>query len=577
MFKNHPRGLPVLFFTEMWERFGFYLMLGIFTLYMKAGADAAVPAKSGLGLAPQHASDIYGTYIALVYLTPFIGGLLADRILGYRRAIVIGGVLMGLGYSGLAIPGYGPWFFLSLLLIIIGNGFFKPNISTLVGNLYNNEQYKEYKDAGFNIFYMGINIGAFVCNFVAAYLRNTYGWGYAFLAAGIGMFFGVGWFLTGMKHTAEADVLKPTKPGDQPVGQILAAVFGPAAVFAALGWFIPSLVGGEGWTVFGSKSNDAFLFACVPVTWFYYRLWRGSDGEDKERIGALLPLFAAVIAFWAIFHQNGDALTTWADRYTRREIPEAAAPLLESVGGVQRVDTGLREITITDDHGNPVLGPDGKPAKELGPDPYFNNVPKSEWPPPPAPACKAEVLTPETEASCKAAQTKLVSTELFQSVNAFFVVFLTPFVVGFFAWMRRKNKEPSTPAKISIGLAITALSTLVMVAATFVTHNGAEKGSALWLIGTYGVITVGELCLSPMGLSLVSKLSPARLTALMMGGWFLSTSIGNKLSGILSGLFTLFEHKSAVFLINFGGALVASLLIVLMLPRLRRVMNKYLG
>ncbi|MCY1009927.1 hypothetical protein OV079_31075 [Nannocystis pusilla] len=169
-----------------------------------------------------------------------------------------------------------------------------------------------------------------------------------------------------------------------------------------------------------------------------------------------------------------------------------------------------------------------------------------------------------------------MSTELFQSVNAFFVVFLTPFVVGFFAWMRRKNKEPSTPAKISIGLGITALSTLVMVAATFVTHNGADKGSAMWLIGTYGVITVGELCLSPMGLSLVSKLSPARLTALMMGGWFLSTSIGNKLSGILSGLFTLFEHKSAVFLINFGGALVAALLIVLMLPRLRRVMNKYL-
>ncbi len=576
MFKNHPRGLPVLFFTEMWERFGFYLMLGIFTLYMKAGADAN-PAKSGLGLTPQQASDIYGTYIALVYLTPFVGGLLADRVLGYRKAIVIGGVLMGLGYSGLAIPGYGPTFFLSLLLIIVGNGFFKPNISTLVGNLYNTDQFRPYKDAGFNIFYMGINIGAFVCNFVAAYLRNTYGWGYAFLAAGVGMFLGVGWFLGGMKHTAEADVIKPSKPEDQPVGTILGAVFGPAFAFAAVGWFVPALVLGAGATVFGTQSNDAFLFACVPVVYYYYTLWRRSDGEDKERIGALLPIFAAVIAFWAIFHQNGDALTTWADRYTRREIPEAAAPVAEAVGGVQRVDTHLREISVTDDHGNPVKGPDGKPAKELGPDPYFNNMPRDQWPAQPAPACSAEVIPPETEEKCKAAQTKLVSTELFQSVNAFFVVLLTPLVVGVFASLRRKGKEPSTPAKLSLGLFITALSTLVMVAATFITHNGAEKGSAMWLIATYGVITVGELCLSPMGLSLVSKLSPPRLTALMMGGWFLSTSIGNKLSGILSGLFTLFEHKSGVFLINFGGALVASLLIFLMLPRLKRVMTKYLG
>jgi POT family proton-dependent oligopeptide transporter len=561
----------------MWERFGFYLMLGIFTLYMKAGADAATPAKSGLGLAPQDASDIYGTYIALVYLTPFIGGLLADRVLGYRKAIVIGGVLMGLGYSGLAVPGYGPLFFLSLLLIIVGNGLFKPNISTLVGNLYNNEQYRPFKDAGFNIFYMGINIGGFVCNFVAAYLRNTYGWGYAFLAAGVGMFIGVAWFLAGTRHIVEADVIKPAAPGDQPVGAILGQVFGPAAVFAAAGWFLPPLIGGPGTTVFGTASNDAFLFACIPVTYFYYSLWRRSQGEDRERIGALLPIFGAVIAFWAIFHQNGDALTTWADRYTRREIPEAAVPFAEAVGGVQRVDTGLRMVTVTDDHGNPVPGPDGEPRQELGPDPYFDNVPADQRPPPPPPACAAEDGPAATAAECEQLQTKLVSTELFQSINGFFVILLTPFVVGFFAFLRRKRAEPSTPAKISLGLFITALSTLVMVAATFITHNGHEKGSALWLIGTYGVITLGELCLSPMGLSLVSKLSPARFTALMMGGWFLSTSIGNKLSGILSGLFTLFEHKSGVFLINFVGALAAASLIVFMLPRLRRVMTKYLG
>jgi POT family proton-dependent oligopeptide transporter len=581
MFKNHPRGLPVLFFTEMWERFGFYLMLGIFFLYMTSGADPEMAAKSGLGLTEKQGSDIYGTYIALVYLTPFVGGLLADRVLGYRKSIVIGGILMGLGYSGLAIPGYGPTFFLSLLLIIIGNGFFKPNISTLVGNLYNDDRYRPYKDAGFNIFYMGINIGAFICNFVAAYLRNTYGWGYAFLAAGVGMFIGVAWFLAGQKHTIEADILKPTKPGDQPVGSILAQVFGPAAVFAGLGWVVPGLVmgetNGEPWTVFGSKSNDAFLFACIPVTYYYYSLWARSDGEDRERIGALLPIFACVIAFWAIFHQNGAALTTWANNYTRREIPEAAVSVAEVGGMVQRVDTGLREVTVRDGHGDPVTGPDGKPVKERGPDPYFNNMPRDQWPAPPPAECKAEVISKETKQACADKQTKLVSTELFQSVNAFFVVLLTPLVVAVFGWLRRARKEPSTPGKIALGLFITALSTLVMVAATFATHNGQEKGSAMWLVATYGVITVGELCLSPMGLSLVSKLSPPRLTALMMGGWFLSTSIGNKLSGILSGLFSLFEHKSGVFLINFGGALFASLLVVLMLPRLKRVMTKYLG
>jgi POT family proton-dependent oligopeptide transporter len=580
MFKNHPKGLPVLFFTEMWERFGFYLMLGIFVLYMEAGADPVLAARSGLSLPPTQSKDIYGTYIALVYLTPFVGGLLADRMLGYRRSIIFGGLLMGAGYCGLAIPGYGLHFFVSLLMIIIGNGFFKPNISTLVGNLYNEEQYKPYKDAGFNIFYMGINIGAFFCNFVAAYLRINYGWGYAFLAAGIGMFIGVAWFMAGQKHTAHADVLKPTQAGDQPVGQILASVFVPAFAFAALGWFVPGLLftdsTGHPGTLFGTHSNDAFLFACIPVVWFYASMWRRSVGEDKERIGALLSVCAAVIAFWAIFHQNGAALTTWAERYTARELPDAVASAAKSVDFVQEVNTGEREITIKDDHGDVVKDAAGKPKTTMGPDPYFDNIPKAEHPPEPPAKCMVPRVPDELKEECSKFNLKLVSTELFQSVNAFFVVVLTPLVVGVFAWLRRRRKEPSTPGKIALGMFITALSTLVMIAATYATHNGSIKGSAMWLVGTYFVITIGELCLSPMGLSMVSKLSPPRLTALMMGAWFLSTSIGNKLSGILSGLFTLFEHKSGVYIINCVLALASCGLILVLLPRLKRVMDKYL-
>ena len=583
MFKNHPKGLPVLFFTEMWERFGFYLMLGIFVLYMRAGANGVFPAKSGLGLDPGTASDIYGTYIALVYLTPFVGGLLADRILGYRRSIIIGGVLMGLGYCGLAIPGYGVHFFLSLLAIIIGNGFFKPNISTLVGNLYNDERYKANKDSGFNIFYMGINIGALACNFVAAYLRINYGWGYAFLAAGIGMFIGVAWFLAGQRHTAHADVLRPTMPEDQPVGSILGQVFIPAFAFAAIGWFVPNLLFGSGvagaepYTLLGKQSNDAFLFACIPVAWFYSSLWRRAEGEDKERLGALLPLCAAVIAFWAIFHQNGDALTTWAERYTERDMPAAMANVASEVGLAQEVYSEHR-VPVADAAGEPVNGPGGAPLTKLVPEPYFSNAPQSEMPPrAPAECHDAVEDTPAVAQECSKYSVKLISSELFQSVNAFFVVALTPVVVLVFGWLRRRKLEPSTPGKIALGMFITALSTLVMVGAAILTHNGAEKGSAMWLVGAYFVVTIGELCLSPMGLSMVSKLSPPRLTALMMGAWFLSTSIGNKLAGILSGLFDAFEVKAYAFGINFLLALASCGLIVAMLPRLKRVMAKYLG
>ena len=180
--RRHPAGLPFLFLSEMWERFGYYLMIGIFQLYLTDTVE-----NGGLGMDRRDAADIYGTFIAFVFLTPFLGGLLADRVLGYTRSIFIGGTLMGLGYLGLALPGMTS-FYVSLGLIIVGNGFFKPNISTLLGNLYNEDRYKELKDSGYNIFYMGINVGASVCNLFAAFMRNKYGWGEAFMTAGVGMF-----------------------------------------------------------------------------------------------------------------------------------------------------------------------------------------------------------------------------------------------------------------------------------------------------------------------------------------------------------------------------------------------------
>ncbi len=524
---KHPKGLYPLFFTEMWERFGYYLIIGIMYLYMVDTVKPGNP-KSGLGIGEADANDIYGTYIALVYLTPFIGGLLADRILGYRRTIVIGGTLMGLGYLAMAIPG-STAFFIALGLVIIGNGFFKPNISTLLGNLYNREEYKLQKDQGYNIFYMGINIGAFVCNFVAAWLRNTYGWGYAFAAAGIGMFIGLAIFLSNQKHIRDADVLKPTNPEDMPLSQIFSLIFLPAIVFAFLGYIIP----GE---IFGSNTTDAFLFACIPVTYFYLRTYTKASPEDKKPIGTLLYVFAVVIIFWAIFHQNGNVLTAWAENTTNREMPNSAVGIATTLGIAQEV---------------------GAPAEGETPNNYLLNLPKDQWP---------------TEGNTL----KLVSTELFQSINPFFVVVLTPVLIAFFAMLRRQGKEPSTPGKIAWGLLITGLSTMVMIGAVAVSQNGLEKVSPAWLFGTYAVITIGELCLSPMGLSLVSKVSPARLTALMMGGWFLSTSIGNKMSGVLGVISTL-ENKYLVFLINFGGAMLAAVLLFIFVKQFKEVVRQRTG
>jgi POT family proton-dependent oligopeptide transporter len=544
MLKKHPRGLMILFFTEMWERFGFYLMFGIFFLYM---TDTL---KGGLGLSREKAADIFGTYIALVYLTPFLGGLLADRILGYRRAIVLGGVLCSIGYFMLAFPGsIALWW--ALFFIILGNGFFKPNISTLVGNLYNEEKYQAYKDTGYNIFYMGINIGALICNFVAAYLRNYYGWGYAFAAAGAGMIFGIIWFLSGQKHIKHADVLKPKKPEDMSLVKILYLVFVPLFIFGLTGWFIPG-------SIFGSDSNDAFIFASIPVTLFYISLWIRASKEDKSPLAALLSIFGVVIIFWAIFHQNGTALTIWAENYTDRSIPEIAEPAAETFGMIQYVDTAPREVPEFDPHGIPVTDENGNTVTTMGPHPYFNNLNQDKWP------AEGESL-------------KLISTEIFQSINPFFIIVFTPLVVGFFAFLRRRQKEPSTPVKMAWGFLLTAVSTVVMIAAVFVSHNGLEKSSALWLTGCYALITFGELCLSPMGLSLVSKLSPPRLVSLMMGGWFVATAIGNKLSGIIGGLWDSIYYKQYFFLINFSGAILAALALFLMIKWLNRILAEHIG
>ncbi|MCC7245459.1 MAG: peptide MFS transporter [Saprospiraceae bacterium] len=543
MFSKHPSGLPYLFLTEMWERFGYYLMIGIFTLYME---DAE---KGGLSMNMTQSADIYGTFIAMAYLTPFIGGLLADRWLGFRRSVVIGGSLMGIGYLMLAIPNNMTTFYLALAVMVVGNGFFKPNIATLLGNLYNTDKYRAHKDDGYSIFYMGINIGALICNFVAAYLRNTYGWGYAFAAAGIGMFIGVIVFSIGWRkfEFGEAQTSAPAQ-GQAGLMQVLSSVMLPAIAVAVGAYMIPG-------NVFGSDSNDAFFFALIPViSFFLWTLWKAAP-EDKPRIKALLAIYAVVVLFWAIFKQNGTVLTKWANNYTDRTYPTWMEGPAKFMGMNQDITYKKALVSVTDEHFRVSRNDAGNIVKDTLYPTYFKNIPASELP-------------------AEGSVTKLISTEIFQSVNPFFVVFLTPLLIWFFSWLRKRKKEPSTPAKIGWGILVSALSTLVTIWAVYSCHNGAVKASASWLISTYAVITVGELCLSPMGLSMVSKMAPRHLAGLMMGGWQLATAFGNKLSGFLASTWDTYDNKADFFWLNFMLLSGAAAALFLMLRWLNRIFRE---
>lgn len=546
---KHPKALYILFFTEMWERFAYYLMVGILLLYM-------IDTKTGgKGFDEKVGADIVGSFIALVYLTPFIGGLIADRYLGYIKSIFIGGTLMALGYLGLAIPG-NTAMFISLTLVIVGNGFFKPNISTLLGNIYNREDLKPLKDNAYNIFYMGINIGAFVCNFVAAYLRNKYGWGWAFSAAGVGLIIGLINLSMNLPAVRMGEVKKSVEKEDMSLGQIFGYVFLPAIIAAIVGWIVPTkLFGGA---FMGTQANDAFIFACIPIIAFYISLWVKAKGQDKKGIGSLLFIFVIAIAFWTIYNQNATGLTLWAEKHTDRVASPTTASITGKLFPLQEVTDTPRLVNKVNEFFVEQKGADGKVIQVMGPDPYFNNVPKDQWP--------------------GGQNVKLTNTELFQSINPLFIVLLTLIFVPLFDYLRKKGKEPTTASKFGMAMFISGLSALVMVFAVMsVPSIYTHKATPLWLWGTYFVFTISEIFLSPIGLSFVSKLSPPRLTALMMGGWFLSTSIGGKVAGVMTGFWDDFTDKKIFFLIMVVAAFIGGILIYSRLKSLNQIVKDKTG
>ena len=542
---KHPRGLMVLFFTEMWERFGYYLIVGILLLYLKD-----TTSNGGRGWDIQKGIDLVGSYVALVYLTPFIGGLVADRVLGYVKSIFLGGALMALGYFLLAVHGSDTLLYTALLCVIVGNGFFKPNISTLLGNMYNVEELKPKKDVAYNIFYMGINIGALVCNFVAAYLRNNYSWGYAFAAAGVGMVLGLIWFAFGLKHVKNADIIKPANKEDMSIPQIGLYVFVPAIICGIIGYFLPYKIFGH--YLLGTASNDAFIIACIPIIVFYFSIWARCNPSDKKRIGTLFTLFGVAIIFWNIYNQNSTALTIWADTYTDRQIPKPVEPILKPFGFLQSVNDQPKDVPVVDEQFRAKTLANDKVETHQSTDLYLQNLPKDKWPAP-------------------GTNLKLVSTEIYQSINPFWIVFLTPIIVGLFGWLRARGKEPSTPSKFAWGTIIAGISSLIMVVACLSTNIYHNKVSSWWIFSSYGVFTISELFVSPVGLSLVSKVAPRRFTALMMGGWFITTSLGGKISGVLAGFWDNFDNKAVFFAISAIAALVAGLLLFPLTKKLNKV------
>jgi POT family proton-dependent oligopeptide transporter len=300
------------------------------------------------------------------------------------------------------------------------------------------------------------------------------------------------------------------------------------------------------------------MFACVPIIIFYLGLFVRGTKEDRRGLGALLSFFAVSIVFWVIYNQNSTALTIWAQTYTDRHISEAAVPYAKPFG-LETVTSDSTNITKIDNHFKAVLDAHGNTIETKGIDPYLQNLPHNLWP-------------------AQGQQMKLFSPELFQSVNPFFIVVFTLLIAMLlFGWLRRMNKEPSTPMKIALGMFIAGFSSLLMVFAVMSTNVYEDKTSLWWLVGTYAIFTVAELFISPIGLSMVSKLSPPRITALMMGAWFLVNSIAGKVSGLMATYWDSFPDKKNYFLILFVAAMISGFVMLSMVKWLRAVVREKTG
>jgi POT family proton-dependent oligopeptide transporter len=424
-FLQHPRGLSTLFFTEMWERFSYYGMRAFLILYMTAPVTAG-----GLGFADDRASYIYGLYTGSVWAAAILGGIVADRILGQYRSVLVGGIVIAAGHFVLAFDVLSA-FYLGLALIVVGTGLLKPNVSTLVGSLYAPGDAR--RDAGFSLFYMGINLGAFLGPIIAGYLAQRVNWHVGFAAAGVGMTLGLVQYVLGRQ---------PLQTAERQLGALPGAT-ARAAASSAL------------------------------------------TTEDYKRLGAVVVFFVFVSIFWGAYEQAGSTLNLFADRHTNLTLAGFSFP--------------------------------------------------SSW---------------------------------FQSVPALFVILLAPIFAWF--WTSLGDRQPSTPAKFVYGLLFAGLAFMLLVPAGGFAEQGI-KVSPMWLVGAYFLLELGELCLSPVGLSAVTKLAPTQLVGLAMGIWFLSNSAGNMLAG-WAGTFFSTMPLGQLFGASAVATVVAAVVLMLLLKPVKGLM-----
>ena len=475
---GHPRGLSMLFYAEMWERFSYYGMRAILLLFMIAPL-----AMGGMGMDQKLAAQIYGNYTMASYMVCILGGYLADNFIGARRAVLIGGLIITAGHYCLAFASE-PTFYAGLILVALGTGLLKPSISTLVGGLYSHGDTR--RDAGFSLFYMGINLGAFAAPLVVGWLAQgeqfktlltgwgldpTHSWHWGFGAAGIGMTIGMivylrHWhWLSHIGHAPEANTPRPW-------GRLALVALGTAAMLGVMiasdyvSWINPIV----------------FALPFVGVIWFGVV----QRDQDSRRIAAILVFFVCAILFWAVFEQAGSSLTLFADELTRNELLGFAFP--------------------------------------------------SSW---------------------------------FQSVNSLFILALAPLFA--WLWVSLRERQPSIPMKFVWGLVFLGLSFALLVPAAQLTAAG--KVSAWWLIGVYFLQTIGELCLSPVGLSAMTKLAPAKLAGLVMGIWFLGTALGNKLAGVIAAEFNAKDPQALAHFFWQQALLVGGMtvLLLVLVPWVRRL------
>jgi proton-dependent oligopeptide transporter, POT family len=475
-FFGHPRGLATLFFTEMWERFSYYGMRAILILFMTAATSSG-----GLGLDVATAGVIYGLYTAGVYLAALPGGWIADRFLGLQRAVFIGGILIAVGNAFLVVPTMAA-FYSGLAIIVAGTGLLKPNVSAIVGQLYGQRDTR--RDAGFSIFYMGINLGAFISPLVCGYVAQRIYWRYGFALASIGMTAGLIQYALGKRHLRDAGRMPAIEKGSDEhaknkrtliIGGVgVAALLIVIVLLSVLDLVTPKAI---------ADASGALLLGVVFVFfgWMFFAAeW---TAVERKRLIVVAVLFVASCIFWSVFEQAGSTMNLFA---------------------LEKTDNRIAGF----------------------------NMPAS-W---------------------------------YQAINAMFIISLAP--VFAWLWLRLGDREPSSPAKFVYALLLVGLGFIVLALGAGVAESGV-KVSPMWLLVTYLLHTMGELCLSPVGLSAMTKLAPARVAGLMMGVWFLSISIGNYAGGRLASFYEALPLTALFGVVGMIAIVVGMVLALLVKPMVR--------